>query len=291
MMILIFYTVNKSTTLNHPPDFLEPLPITENYRCDGTFVPKFFSSFSGNLKEIPSLVPSSASSISSDASNPPSPLSNVNNYHKKSYNNITTSQTPCRHASLLQPIQPKPNTATTPEFSKLPNSSSSNWSKDSNNVMVDASGLPLSPTMMAASAAATAASAQNHAGSIVENTFLNSLSLSSDDDNSRKGQRLNEYDNNAMAAANIAVANAVASSSSNQSSNAGEPSFARVSFMVHGTKRTCPMGADQRMFLTKNAHIKRPRNAWIHVSVLHLFLMSFFLIIARNSFVVIMVKH
>lgn len=158
--------------------------------------------------------------------------------------------------------------------------------------MVDASGLPLSPTMMAASAAANAASAQNHTGSIVENTFLNSLSLSSDDDNSRKRQRLDNDENNAHVAATAAAAAPPPSVSANPGSS--ESSFARVSFMVHGTaKRTCPMGADQRMFLTKNAHIKRPRNAWIHVSLQQAHALALIIVLIKcdyYSFVAIMAK-
>ncbi|KAL9556696.1 hypothetical protein MBANPS3_001747 [Mucor bainieri] len=254
---------DKSTSRNHPPAFLEPVPITENYRCDGTFVPRIFSAFSANLKDVPSLVPSSASSISSDASNPPSPLSNVNSFQQHTYNN-NTSEIPCRHASLLQSIQPKPNNVNNCPVAHSPYPSS-NWARNSNNVMVDASGVPLSPTMMAASAAAHAASAQNHTGSIVEHTFLNSLSLSSDDDSARKRQRLNDDESNTMGQVTAAATNTtVPSSTTTNPNNTSESSFARVSFMVHGAKRTCPMGADQRMFLTKNAHIKRPRNAWIH---------------------------
>lgn len=158
--------------------------------------------------------------------------------------------------------------------------------------MVDASGLPLSPTMMAASAAANAASAQNHTGSIVENTFLNSLSLSSDDDNSRKRQRLDNDENNAHVAATAAAAAPPPSVSANPGSS--ESSFARVSFMVHDTaKRTCPMGADQRMFLTKNAHIKRPRNAWIHVSLQQAHALALIIVLIKcdyYSFVAIMAK-
>ncbi|KAK4518494.1 uncharacterized protein ATC70_008712 [Mucor velutinosus] len=257
------YSSNKPASPNHPPAFLEPAPIIENYRCNGTSVPRIFSAFSANLKDVPSLVPSSASSISSDASNPPSPLSNVNSFQQHTYND-NTPQIPCRHASLLQTIQPKPNC---PSICPVAHSSSpaSNWSRNSNHAMVDASGLPLSPTMMAASAAANAASAQNHTGSIVESTFLNSLSLSSDDDNAGKRQRLNDEDSNVMGQARAtATAAAAAPSSVPANPTSSESSFARVSFMVHGVKRTCPMGADQRMFLTKNAHIKRPRNAWIH---------------------------
>lgn len=131
--------------------------------------------------------------------------------------------------------------------------------------------------MMAASAAASAALAQNHTGSIVESTFLNSLSLSSDDDNTRKRQRIHNDASSGQAQATATAATAPLPTSANASSS--ESSFARVSFMVHGAKRTCPMGADQRMFLTKNAHIKRPRNAWIHVSLTaHVFAMTIVLI-------------
>lgn len=145
--------------------------------------------------------------------------------------------------------------------------------------MVDASGLPLSPTMMAASAAANAASAQNHTGLIVENTFLNSLSLSSDDGSTIKRQRLNDDNSNAVGQAQTTATAATAPLPASANSSSSESSFARVSFMVHGAKRTCPMGADQRMFLTKNAHIKRPRNAWIHVSLAaHVFAMLIVLI-------------
>ncbi|CAO3621912.1 unnamed protein product [Mucor fragilis] len=254
---------NKPTSLNHPPAFLEPVPITENYRCDGTFAPRIFSAFSANLKDVPSLVPSSASSISSEASNPPSPHSNVNSSQQYTYNN-NASQIPCRHASLLQSIQPKPNNVNKCPVAHSSSLSSSNWSRNSSNVMVDASGLPLSPTMMAASAAANAASAQNHTGLIVENTFLNSLSLSSDDGSTIKRQRLNDDNSNAVGQAQTTATAATAPLPASANSSSSESSFARVSFMVHGAKRTCPMGADQRMFLTKNAHIKRPRNAWIH---------------------------
>ncbi|GAN03414.1 hypothetical protein MAM1_0040d02867 [Mucor ambiguus] len=259
---MISSLVDKPASLDHPPAFLEPVPITENYRCNGTFVPHIFFASSANLKDVPSLVPSSASSISSDASNPPSPHSNVNSFQQHT-NNHNSSQIPCRYAPLLQSIQPKPYNANTCHVAH-PSSPSFNCPRSSNNIMVDASGLPLSPTMMAASVAANAASAQNHTGSIVENTFLNSLTLSSDDNNARKRQRLNNNDSNTIGQATTTAAAAVSPSPTSANPSASDSSFARVSFMLHGAKRTCPMGANQRMFLTKNAHIKRPRNAWIH---------------------------
>ncbi|KAI7865351.1 hypothetical protein BDF14DRAFT_1826053 [Spinellus fusiger] len=46
-----------------------------------------------------------------------------------------------------------------------------------------------------------------------------------------------------------------------------QTAFDRVSFTIHSMSKP-QMGLDQSMFLTKNAHIKRPRNAWIHVGVL-----------------------
>jgi hypothetical protein len=46
-----------------------------------------------------------------------------------------------------------------------------------------------------------------------------------------------------------------------------QASFARVSFIVHGPKYdNTSSGIERHMLLTKNAHIKRPRNAWIYVS-------------------------
>lgn len=53
-------------------------------------------------------------------------------------------------------------------------------------------------------------------------------------------------------------------------------------------KRKPSIEVDQSMFLTKNAHIKRPRNAWIHVSY-YLFV-CFFFIFYFNSFFFIIVS-
>jgi hypothetical protein len=83
--------------------------------------------------------------------------------------------------------------------------------------------------MMAASASAAEAAAL-HPNDVAD-TFLNSLSLDHEDTPSTV-----QVDHR-------------------------RPSFAKVSFMVH---KQCPISAEQKMFLTKNAHIKRPRNAWIH---------------------------
>ncbi|KAL0083745.1 hypothetical protein J3Q64DRAFT_1748966 [Phycomyces blakesleeanus] len=89
--------------------------------------------------------------------------------------------------------------------------------------------LPISPTMAAASASAASA-AHHRSGSLVTDTLVNAL-------------RLTTPDNHEPLVVDLS-----------------SPSYTRVSFMVHGN----PVSMDQSMFLTKNAHIKRPRNAWIH---------------------------
>ncbi|KAF7724207.1 hypothetical protein EC973_001226 [Apophysomyces ossiformis] len=108
--------------------------------------------------------------------------------------------------------------------------------------------------MAAASATAASAAIQRHPGSLVADTFLNCLRLPnasvSEDDSA-----LTE-DNKRDAAEALACASA-------DTRDQKQASFARVSFMVHGTKKAS-LGLDTTMFLTKNAHIKRPRNAWIH---------------------------
>ncbi|CEP17106.1 hypothetical protein [Parasitella parasitica] len=245
--------LSKITTNNssHLPAFLEPVPTTKDYRYDIMFVPRILPSFSGVVKDLPPLVPSSASSVSSDTSNPSSPPPDVNNPHQQSYNHTLASQIPSRNASLLPSIQPKPVDKSKCLVEHRP--PSLYWPRDNNNVMVDAFGSPLSPTTMAAAAAATVASAQNFAKS------LTSLSLSAVDDNSRKQLKLLED----CANTSDPSKNCIAYSSSHQIVSAGEALFTRRSFMAHGSKCT-QTNADRRMFLTKNAHIKRPRNAWIH---------------------------
>ncbi|KAI7907945.1 uncharacterized protein BX663DRAFT_482191 [Cokeromyces recurvatus] len=252
-------------SVNKLPQFLEPIPVFENYRCESAFVPRIYSSFSS--KETPSLVPSSASSCS-ESPNPPSPLPDVNSsishqQRTSPISSINSSQIPCRYA-YLPSIQPKPNTIPHHEqlvSSRCPVAHNSNWSRESSSIpMVDESGAPLSPTMRAAAAAAAAASMQNHSGSLVADTFINSISLSAADEEefSAKKQRLNHGH------ITSSYTGGVCPFSKEIANGNKQPSFARVSFMLHGTKRPSTIGADQRMFLTKNAHIKRPRNAWIH---------------------------
>ncbi|KAI9483265.1 MAG: hypothetical protein EXX96DRAFT_557499 [Benjaminiella poitrasii] len=254
-------------SMNKPPQFLEPIPMFESYRCENTFLPRIYSSF--NLKEAPSLVSSSASSSCSESSNPPSPLSDVNtttitNAHQQQTSTYSTNspQIPCRYA-LLPSIQPKPNTMNNSKqsISRCPVAHGNNWSGENNAPMVDERGAPLSPTMRAASAAAVAASMQNHSGSLVADTFLNSISLSAADEDEQSKKKQNFNHESMPSSPSTSSAGGVCPFAKHGSK---QPSFARVSFMLHGAKRPSTIGADQRMFLTKNAHIKRPRNAWIH---------------------------
>jgi hypothetical protein len=98
--------------------------------------------------------------------------------------------------------------------------------------------------MVTASAAATAASIQRYSGSVVVDTFPHSLGLPSNEEK--------EQDDRLPAA--------TCTASNDQC----------VLYKAHGQKRPAfasSIFVEQRMFLTKNAHIKRPRNAWIHVSL------------------------
>ncbi|CAO3692064.1 unnamed protein product [Rhizopus stolonifer] len=87
---------------------------------------------------------------------------------------------------------------------------------------------PMSPTMAAASASAAASAAHRHPGSQVAASLLKSIHPAEEEEME----------------SDIAVAFDCYSQSYKQS-------LARTN-------------VDQSMFLTKNAHIKRPRNAWIH---------------------------
>ena len=97
---------------------------------------------------------------------------------------------------------------------------------------------PMSPTLAAAYASAAAAADHRHPGSQVAKSLLKSIS-------STGNKRMTREDENEFAYhhAPITEVKHQHMSTSNQNNSL----------------------VDQSMFLTKNAHIKRPRNAWIHV--------------------------
>ncbi|CEP17036.1 hypothetical protein [Parasitella parasitica] len=90
----------------------------------------------------------------------------------------------------------------------------------------------MSPIMAAASASAAAAANDRHPGSHVAKSLLESIGTS----------------------ANYIDQQAAFSSTSTKSLNKKQAAIAAAA----------AANVDQSMFLTKNAHIKRPRNAWIH---------------------------
>jgi hypothetical protein len=97
----------------------------------------------------------------------------------------------------------------------------------------------LSPTMMEASTTAVAAASDSYAADSFLRLRLGSLTSKS------------EYP---------------ASVSSMLCENE-QVSFAHTSLTIQGSNEdTAKNGVERHMFLTKYAHIKRPRNAWIHVS-------------------------
>ncbi|KAI8638056.1 hypothetical protein BD408DRAFT_485827 [Parasitella parasitica] len=94
----------------------------------------------------------------------------------------------------------------------------------------------MSPIMAAASASAAAAANHRQPGSHVAKTLLESIGNTT--------------------TANYADQQVAFSSSSTKSMNKKQAAIAAAA--------AAAANADQSMFLTKNAHIKRPRNAWIH---------------------------
>lgn len=94
---------------------------------------------------------------------------------------------------------------------------------------------PMSPIMAAASASAAAAAAHQHPGSHVAKSLLKSIS----------GKRASLHED---------------------TDYQEDVTFTAPQQTRPLNKKQATAAVDQSMFLTKNAHIKRPRNAWIHVS-------------------------
>jgi hypothetical protein len=141
---------------------------------------------------------------------------------------------PRRRANTISTTT-KPATATTTRHiisSRRPPSPINTTAKPTEEEDDDEKG-PISPIMAAASASAAAAADHRHPGSHVAKSLLKSIS-------------------------------------SNSSSSPNDLLSTTYQPVVSTTKKqqqiTSNNNVDQSMFLTKNAHIKRPRNAWIHVS-------------------------
>ncbi|OBZ88604.1 Repressor of filamentous growth 1 [Choanephora cucurbitarum] len=122
----------------------------------------------------------------------------------------------------------------------LSSSSSSTSSTSSSSLTYDDHDMistPMSPIMAAASASAAAAAAHRHPGSQVAKSLLKSIQPSTVNSGLKRSFGMLEDDDTF--------------STSSSDDHDFHPSYKKSN-------------VDQSMFLTKNAHIKRPRNAWIH---------------------------
>ncbi|KAG0172370.1 hypothetical protein DFQ28_004747 [Apophysomyces sp. BC1034] len=135
---------------------------------------------------------------------------------------------------------------------------------------------PISPIMAAASATAAAVAIQRPPGSLIVETLINSLRLTkqkqqekndndepNDDDDEDEDENENDDDDGDGDSSPSRDLRKPTETHATASQPQHATSFTHVSFMVHGNKSRS-LGVDHNMFLTKNAHIKRPRNAWIH---------------------------
>lgn len=196
--------------------------------------------------ELPPLTSSSISLYSpSEPSTPSTPAFDIPNWHvdlPSSAKNSTS--TPCRYTSFLR-IRPKPDL-------QLENSSSYfEKSTQVQNSVEEESSPVVSPIMMAASTAAIAASNHSCHQSAHSKDLLNGCRktpIELVDENDEKRRTDNED------AFNFSI--------KSEKDNPFEVSPASTN--NNGARRRSS-AADRLMFLTKDAHIKRPRNAWIHV--------------------------
>lgn len=210
------------------PKFLEPTPLME----DSYFKKAFAASMPSEKisTELPPLASSSLSSYSpSEPSTPSTPAFDIPHWHvdlASSAKNSTPSH--CRYTSFLR-IKPKPDI-------KMDDSSYFEKSTESESSVEDESSPAVSPIMMAASTAAIAASNHSYTQPASSKDRLNGCRKTSNED----------------------VFNL---STKSEKDNPFEVSLASTN---HDGARRRSSAADRLMFLTKNAHIKRPRNAWIH---------------------------
>ncbi|KAL0097602.1 hypothetical protein J3Q64DRAFT_1714264 [Phycomyces blakesleeanus] len=135
--------------------------------------------------------------------------------------------------------------------------------------------LPTSPTMAAASAAAASAvssatnnnsatqSATPNLSRAVTATMTNTPDHNNNNNNNNKNNNNNNYLNHRQDRLLLLPTRLDNIIETAVDLRQPHGTFDRVSFTVHAMNKS-QIGLDQSMFLTKNAHIKRPRNAWIH---------------------------
>lgn len=280
------------------PAFLEPAPQLDNHRIshyEPAFRPLLFSTFKGNPFKSSSTCHSSTTDTTSTSS---STSNSGNGSHRKwkfFTHKIPSLQIPVPRRSfpVLQPKSRSASSSSSKENNhhhrtrnqqQHPNHQPPQqqiMERDDQPQYRDVYS-PMSPTMATASAAAAAAAVKHHPGSSVAEAFLKCLRLSGlqrqsttppppcslssssssthSSSNEDEAALLEEQD---PATRLAAEALAAASADAHHRAAQGEK---LVSLVMHQKKRSSSSGLDHTQFLTKNAHIKRPRNAWIHVN-------------------------
>ncbi|KAI8877173.1 hypothetical protein K501DRAFT_230672 [Backusella circina FSU 941] len=182
---------------------------------------------------LPSLFkPLQASQISFNNQSP--------NHKRKKHSDATTTvlQTP------TTPRRSSPQIITGKEMSRSIKSTTPPLNYNDNQpIPSENTQCPMSPTMAAASASAAALAAHQHPGSHIAESLLKAVSGSQ----KHKALNLDDLPSNPNFLEDDEVYTFLTNSDEKERND---------------TKKTNPI--DQSMFLTKNAHIKRPRNAWIH---------------------------
>lgn len=221
-----------------PDDFpkcLEPTPLIEDGYLKDTFSASItFETFSTDL---PLLTPSSSSTYSpSEPSSPSSLVFDIPIWQIDSSSSSAkiSAPTSCRYAGFPR-IKPKPVIKMEYSYPDCPLGIESSVKNDPSP--------PVSPIMMAASTAAIAASNQSYSQTTASNESNNG-------DNGKKRIDFPVNDTFDVLA------------------KRKQDNSLEVPPIVKNENSICrSSAADRLMFLTKNAHIKRPRNAWIHVLI------------------------
>ncbi|CDS13981.1 hypothetical protein LRAMOSA06153 [Lichtheimia ramosa] len=278
------------------PAFLEPAPQLDNHRIshyEPAFRPLLFSTFKGNPFKSSSTCHSSTTDTTSTSS---STSNSGNGSHRKwkfFTHKIPSLQIPVPRRSfpVLQPKSRSASSSSSKENNhhhrtrnqqQHPNHQPPQqqiMERDDQPQYRDVYS-PMSPTMATASAAAAAAAVKHHPGSSVAEAFLKCLrlsglqrqsttppppcSLSSSSSSTHSSSSEDEaalLEEQDPATRLAAEALAAASADAHHRAAQGEK---LVSLVMHQKKRSSSSGLDHTQFLTKNAHIKRPRNAWIH---------------------------
>ncbi|KAG2225796.1 hypothetical protein INT45_007040 [Circinella minor] len=283
------------------PAFLEPTPQLDNHRnYESAFRPHLFSALKEKFDRRSLSPPPNHSSTTGTTSferqyprkwkffahKIPSLQIPVPRRSSSSSSSTTTSSPPLLqpkhhlHHLHQQQQQQHVTTITKDDNNQMNNNNNNNNNRDDYS--------PMSPTMATASAAAAASAVQHHPGSTVAESFLNCLRLSSLRNNNNTNNESNTPPPCSLSSSSSTTNDTSSSSSSDDEALLEEQDEATrmaaealaaasadahhraaqeeqlVSLVMQNKQSMTPTGLDHTKFLTKNAHIKRPRNAWIH---------------------------